>query len=176
MNRFLIVLLALVAIALASAPAGAQDVPIDAPDVPNGTNGCGEPIPVDNHTAVCDASLDGNTAVLVVYSDRPQRSVVLTSPYREGVIPQSEHYLREGRNRITVRVPETSGDVGVTIDTGRRLVGVSVTSSSSLIAGPFDGRDAQTAAVGGASSVGLVTIYLTFRAVLGKHDEPERIA
>lgn len=176
MKHTFFVLVALVALAAFTAPAAAQDVNVTVPSGANSTDGCAEPIPVDNHTAVCSATLDGNTAELVVYSDRPQRGVTLTGPFREGHIARSQFQLREGRNTLRLELYETGGRIGVVIDTGARPRGITIRGDNSLIAGPYDGRDAQTAAIGGASSVALITIFLTIRAVTGRAEDPERIA
>jgi len=179
MNRIFIALLALVAVALAPAPVAAQDVDVTAPDGVNSTDSCTDPITIDNHTAVCSTSLDGRIAELVVYSDRPQRGIVLTDATQRqehGEIPQSEYQLREGTNTLRLRLADSSGRRGVTIDTGRVLYGLPLGESDALVSGPFDGRDAQTTALGGAASVGLLTLWLVVQAVTGRSDEPERIA
>jgi len=175
MNRFFIAILVLTAVALVSAPAAAQDVNVTVEGA-NKTDGCTDAQPIDNHTAVCSTSLDGRMVTIVVYSDRPQRGVQLTGPFREGDIPRSTYHLQKGRNTLRLQLYDTTGKVGVTVDTGRTLRGVTVQGSNTLVSGPFDGRDAQTTAVGGALSVALITIVMAVRRVTGRDDEPERIA
>jgi hypothetical protein len=177
MNRLFIALLALAAVAIVPAPIAAQDVNVTVGA--NSTDSCSEPVVIDNHTAVCSATLDGRIAELVVWSDRPQRGIVLTDASRRtehGEIPRSRYQLREGTNTLRLRLAETSGRRGVTIDTGEVLYGIPLGESSSIISGPFDGRDAQITALGGATSVAMLTRFLVVRAVTGRSDEPERIA
>jgi hypothetical protein len=64
----------------------------------------------------------------------------------------------------------------VILATSRTVYNIPLDSGSTLIEGPFDGRDAQTTAVGGAGSVALITIVMAVRRVTGRDDEPERIA
>jgi hypothetical protein len=170
------VLLSLLATGLA-APAVAQDANVSVGSS-NSSDPCAAPTAIDPLTALCSVSETDGIVTVVVKSKTVQRGVTLTDATRreQGEVPRTTHRLRRGKNTLRVRVSDPSGRVAVTIDTGRVLYLLPVSEGSALISGPFDGRDAQTTALGGALSVSLITVLMAVRRVTGRDDEPERVA
>jgi hypothetical protein len=73
-------------------------------------------------------------------------------------------------------VTQQNGFAGVSISTGDVLYAVPIESTSSLLEPPITGSDVQASAAGGAFSVSIAVLFITWRAVTGKDDSPERVA
>ncbi len=133
---------------------------------------------INAETALCDASLDGDTATFIVESETRQ-SVTLTDAggfMNGGEIRRESRLLTEGENRIEFRVTIYNGIAAVSIDTGDVLFGVPLREPSSLLAPPYTVSDVQAAGAGAASSVAIVSLIVVGRALTGKDREPERVA
>lgn len=140
---------------------------------------CREKERVDEHTAICSATTDGNYAELLIESNRTQRIVVTDAAgfMTGGEINRQRYTLKDdGPHRIRMRITTHRGFAGVTVDTGRVLYAVPLEQERTLIGGPYDSQDVQLSAIGGALSVAIVSIIVTIRAVTGRSDNPERIA
>lgn len=179
--HFLLVTAVLV-VTLPIAPAAAQET--NSTDVPawlpsEDLETCQQPEPIDTHTVICSADLDGNYAELVLRSDLNQ-TVTLTDAggmMESGPINRQTTKLRAGEeNTVRIRVTTHKGFAGVTVDTGAVLYGVPLERSNTLIGGPWTATDTQMGALGGATSVGLFTVALAWRRLSGNEDSPERIA
>lgn len=140
---------------------------------------CEAPETIDRHTSLCHVYTESDgRAVLIIESERTQRVTITDSAsfMSGGEIPRKRVTLREGTNTVRFPVTVHRGFAGVSIDTGGVLFGVPVESRTTLIGGPWTYADAQIAALGGASSVALVSVVLVMRRIRGKNTEPERIA
>lgn len=181
MNTKFFVLTAVVALALFSGVASAQDagngsdvgVNVDA-----GQNSCPEPETIDNMTQICSAELKDGVAVLVLKSHYNQSIIVTDSGdfMAGGEVDQKPIKLLEGENKVRMRVTTVNGYAGVSISTRRVLYAVPVERQSTLISGPFDSNDVQISALGGAASVAIAMIWITIGTLTGKRESPERVA
>lgn len=137
-----------------------------------------EPVePIDRLTAIESTSVENGQMVLVLRSDVVQR-VVLTDAgavWKGGEVPQREHTLQPGSNRVTIPVTEISGRVAVTIATRRVLYSTVVVTNDPLIGGPFDRGDVQQAALAGLVAGVGVTALIAYKRVRGTSDAPERV-
>lgn len=95
---------------------------------------------------------------------------------RGGDIPQTQVRLREGHNVVEWQVGEYDGFAGVSISTDHTLYAVPLEEESTLIGGPWSHQDAQLTALAAGVSIGLVSIIVVFRRIIGKDEQPERIA
>lgn len=169
-------LVALVAVAIATGGAAAQENVTISVDDSNETEQCTEYI--DRNTRLCDADLDDGTAVLTIESDRPQ-SVTLTDAggfVDGGQVDRSTQRLFEGTNTVRVPVTEADGFAGVSIETNEVLYAIPLEHSSTMLGGPWSATDAQLAGLGAALSVSFVSLFLAIQAITGRADEPERKA
>lgn len=174
MRPIFIALLALVAAALLLPGAAvAQDNGTN--ESANGTDECTERI--NEHTAICDAYLDGSDVVLELHTEGPQ-TVTVTEAFRQGSgeLEQRRVSLDEGRNTVRLTVTVDGGSEGVTIAAGDTLYQKEVRTESTIVSGPFTASDAQASGLGGALGVALTTLYLVARRVYGRSEKPERIA
>jgi hypothetical protein len=73
-------------------------------------------------------------------------------------------------------VTQQNGFAGVSISTGDVVYAVPLESTSSLLEPPVTSSDVQAAAGGGAFSVSVAVLFITWRAVTGRDSEPERVA
>jgi hypothetical protein len=140
---------------------------------------CEAPEAIDEKTVVCSASLDGTEAVVVLRSDELQQVTVTDAGafMTGGEINRRTFTLREGeRNTIRFDVTVHNGFAGVSIDTGETLYAVPIEEESTLIGEPWSAQDVQLAAVSGAAGVATVAVFVVIRTVLGRTDEPERVA
>lgn len=168
---------------LGSAVAGAQEVTPEGGDSRiqiNVGGGSAEPEaaaePIDNLTAIESAEVVDGRMVLVLRSSITQR-VTLTDAgavFVGGEIPQKTVYLREGSNRVEIPVTEVSNRVAVTIATRNVLYAKTIQTGTDLISGPYDGRDAQNAALGGGLGVAVLTGLLAIKHVHGVGQVPRR--
>jgi len=160
--------------------------PVTAQSVPNGSDITLEDafeddtvcMTINAETALCDGSIDGDMATLIIQSETRQ-SVTLTDAgamMTGGEMRRQSKLLTPGENRVEFRVTVYRGMAAVSIDTGDVLFGVPLSEPSSIVAGPFTDSDTQAAGVGGALGVALTTLYLVARRVYGRVEEPERIA
>jgi len=140
---------------------------------------CDRPRAIDSQTVICDVSLDGDVAVLVLRSDKLQRVTIVDAGglMQEGEINRGRVTLRPDEPN-TVRFPITrhNGFAGVTIDTGEVLYGLPIEDNTALIGGPWTREDVTVGSLSGAASVALMSIVIVVRTVTGKVDDPERIA
>mgnify|MGYP006271425965 CR=1 FL=1 len=173
-----IVIIALLAVLVLPAPGVAQagQQPIDISELNNNETACQT---IDGQTSVCSAELvDGNTAELVIESSSTQR-VTLTDGMAlmtGGEIYQNSYTLTEGDNRIEFPVTQHRGAAAVSLDTGRVLFGLPLKEQTSLLDQPVTASDVQASALGGATSVGAVVLFMFIRAARGDDSEPERVA
>lgn len=140
---------------------------------------CEAPEAIDQNTVLCSASLDGDTATLVLRSDRLQ-SVTITDAggvFAGGEVQRTTHQLRADEPN-TIRIPVTRhrNMAGVTIDTGSTLYAVPFDETSTLIGPPWSASDVQLGAIFAAISTALCSSVVVLRSVYGRVDEPERIA
>lgn len=144
MRLTFILLLALVAVAVATGGVAAQD---NTTAVGNATDECTETI--NEYTAICDAELDGSDVVVELHTEGPQ-TIVVTEAFRKGSgeLNQRRVSLDAGRNTVRHRVTVDGGSEGVTIAAGQVLYQKEVRTSSTIVSGPFTGSDVQAAGVG----------------------------
>ena len=173
-----IIIIALIAVVASSGAVAAQsaDQPIDIDQLNQNETACQT---IDEDTSVCSAELtDGNTAQLVIESDRPQR-VTLTDGLAlmtGGEIYRNTYTLTEGDNRIEFPVTQHRGAAALTVDTGDVLFGLPLKEQTSLLDRPVTASDVQASALGGASAVAVAVLVMFIRAARGTDDEPERVA
>ena len=135
-------------------------------------------MPIDQNTALCDATLDDTTATLIIESDIRQ-SVTLTDAggmMTGGEIRRESRLLRSGENRVEFKITRYRGRAGLTIDTGPVLFGVPLREPTTLLDRPITASDVQASAIGGASAVAFAIFVMVLRAVRGTDAEPERVA
>ncbi|WP_336135556.1 hypothetical protein [Natronomonas amylolytica] len=173
--------LALVVLSVASGGVVAQENATD-DDLDANLEGeeCPEPETIDENTVLCEAYLndDGN-AILVFKSDELQRVTLTDSGafMAGGEVPQRDVVLRsEGTNHVEWSVTQHDGFAGVSVSTGSTLYAVPLENRSTLIGGPWGANDVQLAAISSATGVGSVAIIVVIRTVLGRTEEPERVA
>lgn len=181
-----IITLLVVSLALSgfAAPAVAQadnatDSPIDI-TVPSSADNCASPEAIDNHTAICSASLEDGQAVLRLWSDTNQRITLSDAGalFEGGEIRTSRSTLLANQT-TTARVPATisSGNAAVAIETGAgTLYGVPVKRSNTVLSAQVTQQDVTWASAASALSVALVSCIVVIRAVAGYSDSPERVA
>lgn len=140
---------------------------------------CKAPEMIDEATALCHSEIaDDGRAVLVIDSEKTQFVTVTdaASFMSGGDVPRKRVQLDEGYNTVRFPVTHHKGFAGVSVDTGGTLYAIPLENDRTLIGGPWTSQDAQLAAIGGASSVGLVSIVLVIRRITGRSTNPERIA
>lgn len=133
---------------------------------------------INAETAICDGTIDGDTATLILESDTRQ-SVTLTDAgamMEGGEMRRRSQLLTEGENRVEFRVTVYRGMAAVTIDTGDVLFGVPLQEPSSLLSPPYTVSDVQAAGAGAAASVAIVALLVVGRALTGDDRKPERVA
>jgi hypothetical protein len=181
MRSFFVLMLVLVATATVTGGVAAQENVT----VGNDTNvsvdaGADEPRcteTVSEELSICSAELDGNAAVLELQSDGVQRITLTEAMQQTGELSRQDFLLTDGRNTVRLQLSqEADGDIGVTIDTGDVLYGKIIEHDSALIGGPWSSSDAQAAALGGALSVSITTLWLVIRRLRGRDMTPERVA
>jgi hypothetical protein len=140
---------------------------------------CAEPEAIDAYTVLCESELDGDTAELVLRSDRDQR-ITLTDAggvMAGGEVNRQRFTLREDEaNTVRFRVTTSQGFAGVTIDTGPVLYAVPLETSTTLIGPPWSESDVQLGAIAAGLSTAIVSGVVVLRAIYGRTDDPERIA
>jgi hypothetical protein len=146
---------------------------LEEPDV------CEAPEAIDQNTVLCSASLDGDTATLVLRSDRLQ-SVTVTDAggvFAGGEVQRTSHQLRPDEpNTVRISVTRHRNMAGVTVDTGSTLYGVPFDDTSTLIGPPWSAGDVQLGALAAAISTALCSGVVVLRSVYGRTEEPERVA
>jgi len=171
-----LIIIALIAVAALSGSAvGQTDEPVDPEELNQDPEACET---IDENTAICEVSLDGNTAELVIDSEINQR-ITLTDGMgimEGGEINRDRRTITEGRNRVTFGVTVHRGDAAVSVDTGDVLYGQIIREQQSLLDQPVTTSDVQAGSLGGAASVAVVFLVLVYRAVRGKDEQPERVA
>ena len=170
-----VVLLAAVATGTAAAQDTENTVQIETSSESTTTDTCEV---IDSQTALCDSELEEETAVLTLHSDTNQRITFTDagSFMAGGVINTQTRTITEGRSEIRMPVTEHGGFAGVSITTDNVAYAVPLEEQSSLLKPPVTSSDVQAAAGGGAVSVSIAVLFITWRAVNGKDDEPERVA
>jgi hypothetical protein len=180
MTRFFVLTLTVVVATLVLVPGAAVGAaPNQSVNVSTGDDPCSEPEPIDEDTVLCSAELDGNTAVLVVESDRLQR-ITLTDAggFLEGGRITRKHWTVKPDQPMTLRIDVTRSDgfAGVAVDTRETLYAVPLESRSPLIAGPISMPMLQAGVLGASISTALIILLKTYRYGAGKESEPERVA
>jgi len=172
-------LIGLTLLLLLAAPVTAQSVPnvsdVTLEDALEDETVC---MTINSETALCDGSLDGDTATLIIESETRQ-SVTLTDAgamMTGGEMRRQPKILTPGKNRVEFRITIYSGMAAISIDTGDVLFGVPLSEPSSLLSPPYTVSDVQAAGAGAAASVGFVSLLVVGRALSGKDREPERTA
>ena len=166
---------------LAAAQTGNETADDLAPDVLEDleTDECAQPEVIDQNTVLCSAELDGETAELVLRSDRPQRVTITDAGgvFAGGEVQRTRHQLRPDEpNTVRVSVTRHRNMAGVTVDTGTTLYGVPFDESSTLIGPPWSASDVQIGALAAGASTALVSALFVLRTVYGRSEEAERIA
>ncbi|WP_218055027.1 hypothetical protein [Haloparvum sedimenti] len=131
---------------------------------------------IDNRTAICSVDLEGDVAVLELYSEGTQKVTLTEAMQGDGELARQEFLLTEGHNTIRFSINHASETVGVTIDTGDVLYGKIVEQGGTLVGGPWGVSDAQAAGAGGAVGVAVVTLLLVLKRVYGRDEHAERVA
>ena len=183
MNSKTIIIVLLITPALLAAPIAAQESPTgDSPTIvverPNEQPDEQACETIDASTQICDSEMNGSRAIMVIESDGPQR-VTFTDAgaiLDGGEIFRQSRTLREGANRVTMPVTVVDGNAAVTVDTGSVLWGIVLRSDSGLLSDPITRNDVYSAALGAASAIALGVFVVTWRAITGRDDEPERVA
>lgn len=175
MTRFFSVLAALlVAIALATGVAAAQDGNESAAgDGPV----CEEPAQIDRTLRLCSAGLDDGEAVLVFESDREQ-TIILSDMADRGLVDQRDVTLAGGE-QTTVRwaVSTTDdGQAGVSIASDRALYNKVISESEPIIGGPWSAEDTQLAVLVTLLIGSIVTVGVVWHKSSGRSNEPEQMA
>jgi len=133
---------------------------------------------IDSQTSLCDAELENGSAVLTLQSDTNQRITFTDAGafVAGGVVDTQTRTVTEGRSEIVMPVTQHNGFAGVSISTGDVLYAVPLESQSSMLKPPITSSDVQAGAAGGATSVSVCVLFITWRAVTGRDDSPERVA
>lgn len=133
---------------------------------------------IDSDTSLCDTTLENGSAVLTLQSDVNQRITFTDAGafVAGGVVETQTRIVTEGRSEIVMPVTQQNGFAGVSISTGDVVYAVPLESTSSLLEPPVTSSDVQAAAGGGAFSVSVAVLFITWRAVTGRDSEPERVA
>lgn len=140
---------------------------------------CPEPEAIDADTVLCDYELNNGVAELQLRSDGLNRitltdSGAMLSP---GPVPRERYTLRPNEtNTVRMDIDTSNQYSGVTVDTGPVLYAVPLREPSTLIGGPWGATDTQLAAVSAGLSTALLSVVVVFRSILGRDEEPERIA
>jgi len=133
--------------------------------------------PIDFLTTIVSKEASGDTMTVVLRSEREQTITIATPRSSDGGrVDERRVSLHEGLNRVEFSFVPIRGSAVYSISTNRGLYWDFERTSTSWIGGPWTAQDAQIAALAGASSVAFVAIILTFRAITGRSDEPERVA
>jgi len=134
---------------------------------------------VDSRTRLCNAEYRNGTIHLTLKSDGAQ---ILTITDAGGALERGEVRRRQvtvpDDRPVTIAMPATehSNKAAVTIDTGSALYAVPVTTGTTLIGGPWTLNDVRNSAASAAVSVSLITLFVAWRRLSGRNQDPERIA
>ena len=133
---------------------------------------------IDANTQVCESEMDGSTAELVIVSERTQRLTFTDAGaiFSGGEIFRQSRTVREGQNLVRVPLTVHEGNAAVSVDTGTTLYAIILRSSDGLLTEPITREDVWAAALGAAASISLVVLVITYRAITGRDDKPERVA
>lgn len=171
----------MIALAVLTTPAVAQDnTTTDGAVDEFQEDNCPEPEAINDNLVLCSADYDDGTATLRFKADNMTRVVLTDSGafMRGGDVPQRRVLLRGGGevNTVTWDVVEYEGNAGVAVDHADGLYSVPLEDPFVFVGGPWGASDAQLAALSAALSVGGVSIFVVLRGVLGRDQEPERVA
>lgn len=166
---------------LLTAVTSAQTVPMNETTTPTGT-----PIPppddgerIEPGLVLLDSSVEDGVATLTFRADDPV-SVTLADAgafYSEQDVATKTVVLQEGTQSLELPVTRVSGGaVGVSISTADTLTGELIEGSSALISGPWTGQHVQVAAISGAVSIAVITLFVAFRRMFGSDETVERVA
>jgi hypothetical protein len=133
---------------------------------------------IDSQTSLCNAELEDGSAVLTIRSEENQRITFTDAGafVAGGVVETQTRTITDGRSEIVFPVTQHNGFAGVSISTDDVLYAVPLESQSSMLKPPITASDVQAGAVGGAASVSIFVLFITWRAVTGRDDSPERVA
>lgn len=136
--------------------------PEPTPDTDNGG------LRLSSQLAVISTEMQGDEAVLVLYSDVPQ-VVTITDAGLQGIeegeqIPRVTQRI-DGRATIRLRVHSVRGTAGVTVDSERAFAPVWIEKGTTLIGGPWDVGDVWLSGLAGLVS-GIVVIPIIVTAML----------
>jgi len=184
--KLLVVLMTLIVVVLGTsilltAVSSAQTVPVNATQTPTET-----PMPppddgerIEPGLILLDSSVSDGVATLTFRADGPV-SVTLADAgafYSEEDVATKTVVLQEGTQTMELPVTRVSGGaVGVSISTADTLTGELIEDSSTLISGPWTGQHVQVAAISGAASIALITLFVAFRRMFGSDETVERVA
>lgn len=132
---------------------------------------------IDNLTAIESSDYAGGEMRLVLVSTVSQRVTLVDAGgvFGGGEVTRRQVRLQEGRNEVSIPVTEIQNSVVVTIGTRNVLYAEPIRTGSSLISGPWNKSDVQTAALSGLGAGVGVTALIAFRRVRGVSDAPRRI-
>jgi len=133
---------------------------------------------IDSQTSLCQAELQNGSAVLTLQSGTNQRITFTDAGafVAGGVVETQTRTVTEGRSEIVMPVTQQNGFAGVSISTDNVVYAVPLESSSSMLEPPVTSSDVQAGAAGAATSVSISVLFITWRAVTGRDDSPERVA
>lgn len=153
-----------------------QQIEIDSSDL--NQSDCPEPETIDQDTAICQATVSDDSAQLLIYSDRHQTITISDAGafFEGGTVNQQTQTMQPGLNRVEMRVTTYEGFSGVSVSTDSTLYALPLEDLSTLIGGPWTAQDSQLAGLGAALGVSLVSVLIVLQTIIGRSDEPERIA
>lgn len=140
---------------------------------------CQDPEAINDELVLCSADYEDGEVTLRFRADSLTRIVLTDSGavMKGGHVPQRRVLLRsEEVNKVTWKVTEYEGNAGVVINHDDGLYSVPLEDPFVFVGGPWGSGDAQLAALSGAIGVGAVSIVVVLRGVLGRDQEPERVA
>lgn len=140
---------------------------------------CEAPSAINDELVLCSSDYEDGTAILRFKADALLRIKLVDSGafMKGGDVPIRSVTLRPGEvNTVRWDVVEHEGNAGVAVNHKDGIYSVPLEDPFVFVGGPWSATDAQLAAVSGATSVGVVSVIVVLRAVLGRSQEPERVA
>ncbi|UVE50595.1 hypothetical protein KU306_01435 [Haloferax larsenii] len=164
------------AVAANNTTATATSTPANASKTPYFGDVAGDPA-----VRIVSAEYTDGTVVLELESDLP-RTVTVTAPTGSDSVGAASGNLASrsippGRTTIRIASPEPRVTLvtSYSIENGK-YTEIRLTSGSSLISGPFTGKDVRDATIGGALGTGFGALLIIVRRRFGLHRGMERVA
>lgn len=140
---------------------------------------CQSPEAINPNLVLCSTDYEDGTAILRFKADSLTRIRLTDSGafMRGGNVPQRDVILRPDEvNTVRWDVVEYEGNAGVGVNHDDGLYSIPLEDPFVFVGGPWSSSDVQLTAITAAASVGIGSVMVVLRGLLGRDQEPERIA